>query len=264
MYIHNLDPDIISFGFFTLRWYSLSYILGILLGWWLGFKLLYLRKNDIPFEVGKQLFDNFITYIIISLILGGRIGYVIFYNPAYYLLNPLDIIKIWEGGMSFHGALLGIIFGTIIFSKKNNLNPFVFLDIVASVSPIGLLFGRIANFINGELYGKITDVSWGVIFPLVDNNPRHPSQIYEAILEGFVLFIILLVAYLKTSYKKGICSSLFLIFYSVFRIFCENFREPDNQLGYIFYNLSMGTLLSLIMLFSGIIIFFITKKNEYQ
>ena len=118
MYIHNLDPDIISFGFFTLRWYSLSYILGILLGWWLGFKLLCLRKNDIPFEVGKQLFDNFVTYIIISLILGGRIGYVIFYNPAYYLLNPLDIIKIWEGGMSFHGAFLGIIFGTIIFSKK--------------------------------------------------------------------------------------------------------------------------------------------------
>ena len=126
--------------------------------------MLCLRKNDIPFEVGKQLFDNFVTYIIISLILGGRIGYVIFYNPAYYLLNPLDIIKIWEGGMSFHGALLGIIFGTIIFSKKNNLKPFVFLDIVASVSPIGLLFGRIANFINGELYGKITDVSWELFF----------------------------------------------------------------------------------------------------
>ena len=262
MFTHNLDPILFDFGLIVIRWYSLAYIIGILIGWWLGKKIIIKRFESISYKFDIQVFDDLITYIIISLLIGGRIGYVIFYNLGYYVSNPLDIIKIWEGGMSFHGALIGIILGTYLFSIKRKIPTFFLLDIIACVSPIGLFFGRIANFINGELVGKITSVSWGVIFPAVDKLPRHPSQLYEAFLEGIILFFILNIFIFKKNYKTGMCSAFFLIFYSFFRIISELFREPDPQIGLLFNLFSMGTILSFFMILAGMIIFIFIKKNE--
>ena len=262
MYTHNLDPVLIDLGFMVIRWYSLAYIFGILIGWWLGKRVILKRFQNINFDFHIKEFDDLITYIIIAMLLGGRIGYVIFYNFGYYLLNPFDIFKIWEGGMSFHGALLGIILGTHWFSIKKNIPTFFLLDIVAFVAPIGIFFGRVANFINGELVGKTTDVFWGVIFPNIDNSIRHPSQLYEAFFEGIVLFIIMNLTLFKNNYKSGTCSFIFLIFYGIFRIFSEFFREPDSQIGYLFNQISMGMILSFLMILAGIIIFL--KKNDIK
>ena len=263
MYTHNLDPVLIDFGLIAIRWYSLAYIFGIIIGWWLGKKIInHISKNfNLYFDIKE--FDDLITYLIVSLIIGGRLGYIIFYNLQYYVSNPYEIIKIWEGGMSFHGALIGIIIGTYFFSKKRNIKTFFLLDVIACVSPIGIFLGRVANFINAELVGKVTTVSWGVIFPTVDALPRHPSQLYEAILEGIFLFLILNILIFTKKYKTGTCSCLFLIFYGIFRIISEIFREPDIQVGYLFNLLSMGTVLSFFMIISGfIIINILRKKNE--
>ena len=263
MYIHNLDPNIFEFGFFALKWYSMAYIVGIFVGWWLAKIILKYRLKvlNINFEIYK--FDNLITYIIISIILGGRIGYVIFYNLSYYTDYPLDIIKIWEGGMSFHGAMFGVIVCTYIFAIKNNIKALLLLDIIACVSPIGLFFGRIANFISGELYGKPTDFFISVVFPQVDNKARHPSQLYEAILEGIILFIILNIIIFRKKIFTGVCSAMFLVFYGIFRIIAEQFREPDIQIGYILGNNSMGTLLSFLMILIGFFIYIKIKKNAF-
>ena len=255
MYTHNLDPVLFDFGFMAIRWYSLAYIFGILIGWWLGKKII-LKKFD-NFSVNE--FDNLITYIIISIILGGRIGYVLFYDLGFYLSNPLEILKIWRGGMSFHGALIGIILGVYLFSLEKKISTFLLLDIISCVAPVGIFFGRVANFINGELIGKTTNMYWGVIFPKIDTLARHPSQLYEAFLEGLILFVILNFVLLQKNYRIGTCSYLFLIIYGSFRIFAELFREPDVQIGYLFNLLSMGTLLSILMILAGTIIFFKKK-----
>ena len=262
MYIHNLDPILFNFGFFAVRWYSLAYIFGILIGWWLAKKLIIKKFSENKYKYNLDKFDDLITYLIISLIIGGRLGYILFYNVEYYLTNPLDILKIWEGGMSFHGALIGIIYGTYFFSIKNKISTFFLLDIIACVSPIGIFFGRIANFINGELVGKITNVYWGVIFPNIDDNQRHPSQLYEAFLEGLILMVIMNFILFKKNYRTGTCSYMFLIFYGFFRIFSEFFREPDGQIGYLFDSISMGMMLSIFMIFGGITIFL--KKNDIK
>ncbi len=262
MYIHNFDPVFFKIGFFEVRWYSIAYILGILIGWWLGKKIFDYRNFQENLFSDVKKFDDYITYLIISIILGGRIGYVFFYNLEYYISKPFDIMKIWEGGMSFHGALLGVIIGTLIFVKKNKLKIFFLLDIVACVSPIGLFFGRVANFINSELYGKPSEISWSVIFPKIDNVARHPSQLYEAFLEGIILFIILIFVIYKKNIKIGVCSSFFLIFYGIFRIFAENFREPDPQIGYLFNLFSMGSLLSFFMIIFGILLFIKTTNEK--
>ena len=262
MFIHNLDPVIINFGILSIRWYSLAYIFGILIGWWYGNKIILKKFDAERAKTDVKIFDELITYIIISIVIGGRVGYVLFYNPSYYYENLVEIFKIWEGGMSFHGALLGVIIGTYIYSRRKNVKTFFLLDIIACVSPIGIFLGRIANFVNGELVGKISNVSWSVIFPNIDLAPRHPSQIYEAFLEGIVLFTILNYLIFKKNYKLGICSSLFLIYYGIFRIISEIFREPDPQIGYVFDLLSMGTILSALMVFFGLILFYFLKKNE--
>ena len=262
MYTHNLDPVLFDFGFLIIRWYSLAYIFGILIGWWLGKRIILKRFQNLNFNFDIKEFDNLITYIIISMLLGGRIGYVLFYNFGYYLSNPFDILKIWEGGMSFHGALIGVILGTYWFSIKKNIPTFFLLDIVSFVAPIGIFFGRVANFINGELVGKTTDVFWGVIFPNIDNSIRHPSQLYEAFFEGVVLFIIMNSILFRSNYKTGTCSYMFLIFYGIFRTFSEFFREPDSQVGYLFNLISMGMMLSFLMILAGIIIFF--KKDDIK
>ena len=250
MFINNFDP--VAFNLFSLeiRWYSLSYIFGIIFGW------LYCKKLIIKNDKLKEIFDDLIFYLIIGIIVGGRLGYILFYNLNYYISNFSEIIMIWKGGMSFHGALVGIIVTVILFSKKHKINVFIFLDLIAISAPIGIFFGRIANFINGELVGKVTNVYWGVIFPNVDSISRHPSQLYEAFLEGIILFIVMNLLYFKSNYKNGHCSLMFLIIYGVFRILSEFFREPDVQIGYIFGYLTMGMTLSLIMIFAGIILYY--------
>ena len=260
MYTHNLDPVLFDFGFLVIRWYSLAYIFGILIGWYLGKRVILGKFKNLNFNIKE--FDNLITCIIISLLIGGRIGYILFYNFGYYISNPFDILKIWEGGMSFHGALIGIILGTYWFSIKKDIQTFFLLDIIAFVAPIGIFFGRIANFINGELVGKTTNVFWGVIFPKIDNSIRHPSQLYEAFLEGLVLFVIMNLILFRKNYKTGSCSYVFLIFYGIFRIFSELFREPDAQIGYLFNLISMGTILSFFMILAGTIIFL--KKDDIK
>ena len=257
MFINNFDPVAFQIMSLEIRWYSLAYILGIIIGWSLC-KKIFIKNSDIG-----EKFDDYITYLIIGIILGGRLGYVIFYNFNYYSHNILDIIKIWQGGMSFHGGLLGIILSSIIFAKKNNQDPFEYMDLVSLVAPIGIFFGRLANFINSELYGKTTEVLWSVTFTKVDNLPRHPSQLYEAVLEGVILFLILMY-FRKKNYltKSGLISGLFLIFYSIFRFFVEFFRVPDEQLGYLILNLSMGQIISLIFVTIGTILFYIKNENK--
>ena len=262
MYIHDLNPVLINFGFFEVRWYSLAYIFGILIGWWFAKKIIDFKILNKIINFDSKIFDDLISYIIISMIIGGRYRYVIFYNFSYYLSNPFDILKIWEGGMSFHGALIGIILGTYFFSKKVKVNFFVFLDLIACVAPIGIFFGRIANFINGELYGKPSNIFWSVIFPEIDKIPRHPSQLYEAVLEGLVLFIILTIVIYKKTISTGVVSALFMIFYGFFRIISEQFREPDAQVGYLFDLFSMGSILSFFMILVGLIILKKVKNNE--
>ena len=253
MFINNFDP--VAFNLFSLeiRWYSLSYIFGIVFGW------LYCKKLIIKNDKLKEIFDDLIFYLIIGIIVGGRLGYILFYNLNYYISNFSEIIMIWKGGMSFHGALVGIIVTVILFSKKHKINVFIFLDLIAISAPIGIFFGRIANFINGELVGKVTNVYWGVIFPNVDSISRHPSQLYEAFLEGIILFIVMNLLYFKSNYKNGHCSLMFLIIYGVFRILSEFFREPDVQIGYILFNLSLGQLLSFLFFMFGLFLFFKKK-----
>ena len=261
MFTHNLDPIIFSYGFISIRWYSLAYVLGILIGWWYGKKLISNKSQLLKEKFNLKNFDDLITYIVVSIIIGGRLGYVVFYNIEYYYSNPVDIFKIWEGGMSFHGALIGIILGTYIFSIRRKIQTLFLLDVIACVSPIGIFFGRIANFINGELVGKVSSVPWSVVFPSLDLIPRHPSQLYEAVLEGLILFAILNIIFLKKKYEIGKCSCLFLIYYGIFRIISEYFREPDIQLGYIYDLASMGSILSFMMFLSGLAMFYSIKKR---
>tara|TARA_B110000444_G_scaffold256730_1_gene293684 strand:+ start:51 stop:830 length:780 start_codon:yes stop_codon:yes gene_type:complete len=259
MFINNFDPIAIEIFSLEIRWYSLAYILGILIGWYLA------KKFFVNINIKKK-FDDYITYVIIGLILGGRIGYVLFYNFEYYTNNFFDILKIWEGGMSFHGGVIGIIIASIIFSKKNNDNVFDYLDIIALVSPIGIFFGRIANFINSELYGHETSMPWGVQFIQIDNLYRHPSQIYEAILEGIILFLLLIYFWKKEKFKtQGKLSSLFLILYSIFRFIVEYFRAPDEQVGYLIFNLTMGQIISFVFFTIGLFLYYFindTKKES--
>ena len=254
MFINNLNPVALEIFSLKIHWYSLAYIFGIMFGW------IYCKKKLIEDKKILDLFDGLINYLIIGIIVGGRVGYILIYNLDYYLANISEILMIWKGGMSFHGGLVGIVVSTFIFSKKNNVNAFIFLDLIAIVAPIGIFLGRISNFINSELYGKESDIFWSVKFLAVDEIYRHPSQIYEAIFEGIVLFLILNYLYRKKVFiNPGVISSIFLILYSVFRIIIEYFREPDIQLGYLIFNLTMGQIVSIIFLIFGIYLFFKKK-----
>ena len=257
MFINNFDPVAFNLFFLEIRWYSLAYIFGVLFGW------IYCKKKLIKNENISKLFDDLITYLIIGIIVGGRIGYIIFYNFNYYLENPVEIFMIWNGGMSFHGGLLGVIFTTMIFARNHKISSYIFLDLIAAAAPIGIFFGRIANFINSELYGKETDLFWGVKFVLIDNLSRHPSQLYEAFLEGIFLFL-LLNFFIKKNYLRnsGLISAIFLIFYSLFRFIAEFFRVPDSQIGYILLNLTLGQFICIVFFLLGIFLF-LNKKNEY-
>ena len=254
MFTNNFDPVAFELFSLSIRWYSLAYIFGLILGW------IYCKKILIKDPIILKLFEDYLSFLIIGIIVGGRIGYVIFYNLPYFISNPLEILMIWNGGMSFHGGMLGVIISSYIFSKKNNKNIFIFLDLVAITSPVGIFLGRISNFINGELVGKLTNSNWGVLFPTYDDKLRHPSQLYEAFLEGIILFILMNFIFFIKNYKVGTCSYMFLIIYGCFRISSEFFREPDIQIGYLFGNISMGMFLSAIMIIIGLIIYF--KRNN--
>ena len=256
MFINNFDPVAFQIFSLSIRWYSLAYIVGISLGW------LYCKKRLIKDQRILDIFDDYITYLIIGIILGGRIGYALFYNFGYYLNKPIEILMVWNGGMSFHGGVIGVIIASKLFSNKHKINQFIFLDLVALSAPIGIFFGRIANFINSELYGRATEVPWSVEFVLIDNIKRHPSQLYEAFLEGVILFFILYYFFKKNYLKKpGQVSGLFLIFYSLFRFFVEFYRSPDSHIGFIIVNLTLGQMISAIFLIIGTLLF-IVKKNE--
>ena len=246
MFINNFDPVAIQIFSIEIRWYSLAYIIGILLGWILS-KRFFISNVEL-----KEKFDDFLTFVILGIIIGGRLGYVILYNPNYYLDNLIDIFKIWEGGMSFHGGLIGVVLASIYFAKKNNQNFYIYLDVISIVAPIGIFFGRIANFINSELYGVETNVAWAVQFAQIDNLYRHPTQLYEAFFEGIVLFLVLLYFKNKSFSKRpGFISGIFLVFYSIFRFAIEFLRVPDDQLGYLLFNLTMGQLISIFFLVIG-------------
>ncbi len=253
----HLSPVALDLGIFELRWYSLAYLAGIFIGYWYMLKLL--RQPGAP--MARRHADDLVFYAAVGVILGGRLGYVLFYNLPYYAQHPLDILKLWDGGMSFHGGLIGTVLGILYLSWKEKLPPLRLHDYVACVAPIGLFFGRLANFVNHELWGAPTDVPWAVRFPetiagqVVLGPPRHPSQLYEALLEGVVLFAILAWMFWKTDarYKPGLLVGTFGFFYGLFRFLVEFVREPDPQLAGFTHatGLHMGQWLSLPLIIGG-------------
>jgi phosphatidylglycerol:prolipoprotein diacylglycerol transferase len=256
----GLDPIAFQLGGFALRWYSLSYIVGILAAWWLLVRMV--RRPGSPMTAAQV--DDLITWATLGVILGGRTGYVLFYNPAQYLADPLAFFKLWEGGMSFHGGLAGVILAIFLYARSQKLSALRILDYVAVVTPIGLFLGRLANFVNGELWGRPTDGSWGIIFPDAGPEPRHPSQLYEAALEGLLLLAVLSVLFWATNarQKPGLLGGLFIAGYGLSRFVIEYFREPDAQLGVLSVGLTMGQLLSLPMILLGL--FLIATANGRQ
>ena len=261
-----VDPVIFSIGPFAVRLYSLAYMVGILGGWWYVAKLLPRTESLMGHPaMSKKGLEDIVTWAILGVVLGGRLGYVLFYQPGYYIHHPNEILHVWEGGMSFHGGFLGVVIATWLFCKKHKFRFFRVMDLLACATPIGLFLGRCANFINDELYGRATNVPWAVMFPSGGYVPRHPSQLYEAALEGIVLFGIM--AYLawrtRTLAMPRAMSGVFLIGYGMSRIIVEFFREPDEQLGFLFGNwLTMGMLLSLPMVALGIFLIGLARRGE--
>lgn len=258
----NINPVIFSVGSLAVSWYSLSYIVGILLGWYYANKLILLY----PIGISKQHTEDFISWAIIAIIIGGRLGHVLFYDPEKYLSNPIEILKTYEGGMSFHGGIFGVGVAAYLYCKKNQIRFLSFSDVLAIVAPIGLFLGRIANFINAELYGRQTNVPWAVIFPHSDGFPRHPSQLYEALLEGLFLFCIMLYFTYKSKFLQnpGRMSGIFLIFYGSFRVLVEFFREPDVKIGFIFKYFTLGQILCIPMILLGAYLLNSSTKNSIK
>ena len=243
----DIDPVILRIGPLSLRWYGLMYVIGFISSYLLVVYQLGKKKT----RVTKEEMDDLFFYLILGLVVGARLGYVLFYNLGFYLQHPSEALEVWHGGMSFHGGLIGAFIAGYIIIKRKHLNLFEIADLVIPTCPIGLAFGRLGNFINGELFGKPSDVPWAMVFPQGGPLPRHPSQLYEALLEGVAMFVILWL-YKDRKKREGDVFALFLILYGCFRIFCEIFREPDVQVGYIFGILSMGQILSLVMIAIGL------------
>jgi len=260
----HIDPVLIGFGAFEVRWYAFAYMAGFLLGWLYGRWLVSADRLWVgrpPMKPGDM--DDFVLLCVPAIIVGGRLGYVLFYNPWYFAANPIEIVEPWTGGMSFHGAFLGAVAAEIFFSRWRKV-PFLSLtDIVCAVTPIGLCFGRIANFINGELWGRATDVPWAMVFPDAGPSPRHPSQLYEATLEGLALFVLLALLIRGGALKRrGTISGVFAIGYGVARIVSECFREPDVQLGFLWGGLTMGMLLSIPVILLGVAVLVVARNAK--
>jgi phosphatidylglycerol---prolipoprotein diacylglyceryl transferase len=245
-----IDPVAVEIGPLVIRWYALAYIVGFVGGWrycmWLA--------RSTPGRPTAQDFDDFLPWAVIGVILGGRFGYVVFYNLPHYLQNPLEALMVWQGGMAFHGGLMGVVVAILLHARRNGFSPFAMGDLIACAAPIGLFFGRIANFVNGELYGRPTDVSWAVEFPRGGFLPRHPSQLYEAALEGLVLFAVLFVLARMPAVRgrPGMLGGIFLAGYGLSRFVVEFYREPDPQLGFLFAGATMGQMLSVPMIAVGV------------
>jgi phosphatidylglycerol:prolipoprotein diacylglycerol transferase len=245
-----IDPVLVQVGPLAIRWYALAYIIGIVLAWRLA------RRQVLwaPQAATPQQMDSFINWATFGIILGGRLGYVLFYRAAHYLQNPLEIFAVWQGGMSFHGGALGVIIATVAFCRLERMDLLAFGDRIAAVVPIGLFLGRCANFVNGELWGRVTDVPWAMVFPTGGPEPRHPSQLYQATLEGFLLFVLLQLLLRNDAIRarRGFVTGAFLAGYGVARIIGEFFRQPDANLGFLYAGATMGQLLSVPMVLAGL------------
>lgn len=253
----HIDPVLIKLGPFHIGWYGLMYVFGFIA----SYLLVRYQMRKKAFGISRHEVENLYVYLIIGLIIGGRVGYILFYNLPLYLKAPLEIFAIWHGGMSFHGGLLGLLIVGIVFSWRHKKSFWKITDLFIVTAPIGLGLGRIGNFINGELYGRVTSVPWGMIFPKGGPLARHPSQLYESALEGGILFVILWLLKDKKLPSGGLLA-VFLFMYGIFRFFVEFFREPDQQLGFILGPLTMGQLLSSLMIISGMILFFYLRRKE--
>lgn len=251
-YVHNIDPVLIEIGPLVIRWYALSYIAGILIGWRYAMTV----AAKAPRLVSPDDIDSFMVWAVIGIIVGGRLGQVVFYHPGYYLDHPAEILQVWKGGMAFHGGLLGVILAMILFTRKRGLPLFGFTDLIALVAPVGIGLGRIANFINGEHWGRVSDVSWAVIFSATGGGdvPRHPSQLYEAVMEGLLLFLLLvwLVHAKKALWRPGLTTGVFLTGYAVARTVAELFREPEVLQATLPFGTTWGQWLSLPMALYGL------------
>lgn len=257
----DISPIAVQLGAFGIRWYSLAYIFGILIGWFLVTKM----SREMGNKLKKKQIDDLLVYAVLGVLLGGRLGYVFFYNFSYYMSVPWRIPFVWEGGMSFHGGVVGLGIAVWVFAKRNKV-PFLFItDMIAVVAPAGLFLGRLANFINAELYGRVTRaVPWAIRFPQ-DNLPRHPSQLYEAGLEGLLLFIVLNLLWWKVPNVRnryGMISGIFLILYGIFRFMIEFFREPDIQVGFLWRHTTMGQMLCIPMIMLGAYLIYYSKKEK--
>lgn len=256
----QINPTIIKIGFLEIRWYGLLYIVSFILGY-IFLKKLFAMKN---IKITKDKYDSFLFYIMIGVIVGGRLGYILFYNLSYYITNPLHILTVWEGGMSFHGGAIAVVIMGFVFCHKYNYKFYQLADPVMPMAAIGLFLGRIGNFINAELYGRVTNLPWGMIFPGSDDGlPRHPSQLYEAFFEGLVLFLITYLI-LKKIKKQGLVFWIWIALYGVFRFLIEFVREPDAHLGYIFWFFTMGQILCAIMIITSIIAITILLKKHSE
>jgi phosphatidylglycerol:prolipoprotein diacylglycerol transferase len=252
----NIDPVIVRIGPLAIRWYGMMYLIGFTSSYLLVLRQIKKRGLDL----GRDFVDSLYSYLILGLLIGARLGYVVFYDLPEYLRNPLEIFALWHGGMSFHGGLIGSIAAGVFFCKKSRVDYWQVADLVIVTAPVGLAFGRLGNFINGELYGRVTDVPWAMVFPAGGPLPRHPSQLYEFLLEGVVLFTFLWIVK-DRGLRPGVVTSLFLMAYGIFRFLAEFFREPDVQLGYILGPFTMGQVLSASMVAVGLAIFYFRKKS---
>jgi phosphatidylglycerol:prolipoprotein diacylglycerol transferase len=262
MLVHpEIDPVAFSIGPLAVRWYGLMYLAGFAIAWWLGRR----RISQGLSPIKREQFDSLIFAAILGVILGGRLGYVLFYKPAYYASHPLEIFAVWQGGMSFHGGFLGVILAMALVARRHGVDYLRLMDFLAPLTPLGIAAGRVANFINGELWGRATDLPWGMVFRAAEagNVPRHPSQLYQAALEGLALFAILWW-FSSTPRSRGQVSALFLIGYGVFRFIAEFAREPDAYLGLLALGLSMGQWLSLPMIAAGLALFAWSTRKAPQ
>ncbi len=259
-----IDPVLIEIGPLMIRWYALAYIVGIVAAWMLGLKLL--AKSALFGAITPPTpldLDEFISWAVLGIIIGGRLAHVLFYSPAYYMAHPLEIVQPWKGGMSFHGGMMGLIMASALFVRGRAVGFLTLMDVLSALAPIGLFLGRLANFINDELWGRVSDLPWAVAFPSGGFLPRHPSQLYEAVLEGLVLFALLMALVLKYRgwARPGLVSAVFLIGYSTARFMVEFVREPETASGFFFGWMTMGQLLSLPMSVLGVALFIRTRKS---
>jgi len=259
----DFDPVLVHIGPFAIRWYALAYIVGILLGWLYARAIIRTERfwgGPAPMTVAD--YDDFIVWVTLGIILGGRIGYVTFYSPGYFSQHPLEMLQLWKGGMSFHGGFTGCVVAVVLFAKARGVPMLSLGDVTCTVGPIGLFLGRLANFINGELWGRPTDVPWAMVFPTGGPLPRHPSQLYEASLEGILLFLLLFLLVRAGALRRpGLVIGAFAIGYAIARSFSELFREPDAQLGFLWGGLTMGMVLSVPLFLFGVVLVIIALRR---